>query len=309
MSKETVNLCYNDLYIQKAIQRAAHFIGIIASPANSLGIESYNIIEDFQLFSHPPIEVESEILSEFRNFIINHSLREMIESFDKALINAFEVIAFLNGKINSSKFNEITEEVIKFKKSKFPNKLIKINALLNNKLTEQNDFWKVLKNIRNCITHNMSIVDQDEISIQIPYIREVIKDLITGEETIINLTGDFFKAPASSIHEIQTSYLNKTFKRGEIIYFNYEEITYIIYAMWKYCDHFNKTILDYMESNKEHMQKFNYTITDRTPHLAIFSNNSNDVVAINPLDTTEPNKVVKYGPAFFKNIFWWIRGK
>lgn len=287
MSKETVNLCYNDLYVQKAIQRAAHFIGIIASPANSLGIESYNIIENFQLFSHPSIEVESEILSEFRNFIINHSLREMIEAFEVTLDSAFENTAYINGASCKLKMDEIKKQINEYKRSNFPVKLDMINVLLNNKLSEQTDFWEGLKYIRNCITHDMCIVGRKTINIKIPYVRAVLKDLLTGNEYQMPLTNEGIKAPATMIPEIQIIYIDKTFNSGEIISFNYEEITYIIYTMMKYCEYFSNTILDYMELNKEYLQKFNYSIKNRTPHLAIFTKNNNDIIDISPLRQSE----------------------
>lgn len=248
MDNSTVNLNFEDVFYEarQGIDRASLFIGLIVNNKKKLSIDKWNIVDNFQLINKPNDKIQA--FTEFEKFIIKNSLCEMIELFEVTLIKSFELLEIIIRTSIGLDFEEIDEAVKKFKKYNFPKKLKKIDNLLANKLSKQKDFWQAMQNIRNCITHNMSIVDTEKIIIQIPNFKTIIKGLQSGKEIefpALGIIPNVFPNEGSKII-LELVHTAQEFKKGDLISFDNEQITYLIWAMKHSLDILRKTLLDYI---------------------------------------------------------------
>lgn len=245
MDKQMIKLDFNKAFYfaKKGILRAALFSGIVLNNVNSFNIKSWHIKDNFLLI--PDKVDESEVLFEFKNFVAKNALREMMELFDITLIHVFQILNITDKHINKIDFKDYKKETKKFKKEKFPNKLKIIDNLLNNELSQQTEFWQPLQDIRNCITHNVSIVDKEEININIPNFIMIFKGIHSGQEFVFSgmSTVEKSQVPEESELFIKIENITKTFKKGEMITFTNEETTLLIFGMIKSLAIFEKIVL------------------------------------------------------------------
>ena len=159
------------------VLRAKNFCAVVLNPENSIQIKNLEIDSNENLL--PCFERNDDFYEEFKIFIVHSSLIEMMNLFDETLTQLYKALYYVKEKNNE----DIDKKVKKFDCFNFEKKLDILNQLLNNRL-KYTDFWKSFKNIRNCITHHVSYVHTDELTIDIPYLRFFFKNE-DGEEDFI----------------------------------------------------------------------------------------------------------------------------
>lgn len=252
MEKELLNFDIESIFLwaRKGIIRAAYFTGIVLNPKNSIEVKQWNAMEEF--INAPEPKDKNLAMDEFKLFVSKSALREMIEFFEKTLLGVFEMLNIIEKRPSSEELADIYKETKEFKGKNFPEKLEIIDRILNYKLSKRKDFWQALQNIRNCITHNASIVDKETITIIIPKFVAVIKGKTTGRETIIPFG---YQEKAIKIEEesdllLKIEQNHKTFKKGEVISFNNEEIALLIFGMQESLNIFRNIIIENTLKNK-----------------------------------------------------------
>lgn len=246
MQQQTLTLDLEKVfhYAEKGIIRAAFFSGIVLNQNNTINIQDWNISDGICLI--PKLFNENEVLKEFNIFVSKNALREMIELFEKTLIGIYEILNITKNPIILSEIPKITKETKKFKGKKFPDKLKIIDEFLNNLLSKQSDFWQGLQDIRNCITHNISIVYKEEIIINIPKFNAIIKGKKTGKE--IHLPFGVIKDGVLIDEEaellVKIEHIKRTFKKGDVITFTNDEIALIIFGMQNSLAILRKTVVE-----------------------------------------------------------------
>lgn len=227
------------------IIRASVFSGFILNPQNKFEINSWQINDAFKLCNNEfNDKTKEEAYIEFKKWIVKNSLREMMEYLDYSLTQIYDYsYRIVNYPKNID--NKVLEKELKnFNNSKngFPEKIDKINNLLNNKLTEEKKYWKALQKIRNSITHNLGICSKKSITLAIPEIKTIA---VTKDKKEINFKpGEAIDMSKYSLKEIKFDYRTKTYKRNEVISFSNEDIMYIIWGMQQAIGSFQKSVLE-----------------------------------------------------------------
>lgn len=278
MNKIPLNLDLDEAFSVAitGIIRASIFSGIILSDKNIIDVKSWHINEAFKICNNEfNVQTKDEALSEFKKWVIKNSLREMMEYFDYSLSLIYEKLYIIN------KYNEVTNLILikkavdEFNRSKngFPEKIDKVNKLLDTSLNDSEDYWKALQKIRNVITHNMGVIDKKTIIIKVPYVETIIK---TAEgHKVCFKPGDIIDTNKYPIAEmsIKIGYKTKIYKKGEIVNFDSEDIMYIIWGMQQAMGHLKDIII------KKTLQ-MNIPIVDKNSNKIIenieeFNNNMN----------------------------------
>lgn len=252
MNKGVLNFDIEKIFnwATKGIIRAAYFSGIVLNPKNSIDVKHWNAVEEFLNVPNPK---DTDLaMEEFRLFVSKSALREMIEFFEKTLHGIFEMLNIVEKRPTPEELIDVLQETKNFKKKNFPDKLRIIDKMLEKKLSKRKDFWQALQDIRNCITHNTSIVDKDKITINIPKFTAILKGKNTGKEIIIpfgNL-GQGVKIQEESDLLIKFEQSPKIFKEGEVITFNNEEIALLIFGMQESLNIFRNIIIESVLKNQ-----------------------------------------------------------
>lgn len=249
-------------YAEAGIRRAAIFSGLALNKKNTIDIKDLNIIDGFCLI--PNNYDNDEILKEYRLFITKNALREMVELFEQTLINLYEMLNITNNVKTSIELEKIPAKTKAFSKKSFPDKLIKIDALLNNKLSDQKDFWQSIQDIRNSITHYIGVTYKEKIDIIIPKFTAILKEKDTGKEMILPFGGFIEPLRLTSECEllVNVDHINKTFVQGENISFTDEEIAMLILGMKISLDNLRKII-------QEHVLEKNIPIEDKMTNTLV----------------------------------------
>ena len=264
MTAQILNLDLQEIfhYAEAGIRRAAIFSGLALNKKNTISINDLNIVDGFFLI--PNNYDNDEIIKEYRLFTTKNALREMVELFEQTLIRLYEMLKITNNVKTSNELEKIPAKTKAFSKKSFPGKLIEVDALLNNKLSDQKEFWQSVQDIRNSITHYIGITHKEKIDITIPKFTSILKEKDTGKENILSF-GDFIEPPRlTSEYELflKVDYINKTFVHGALISFTDEEIVMLILGMKFSLDSLRKIIL-------EHLIEKNIPIEDKTTNNLI----------------------------------------
>ncbi|MGB2579458.1 hypothetical protein AAIR98_001377 [Elusimicrobium simillimum] len=232
------------------ISRASLFLAIALNGKNKINIESWDIVDGASLFSLP-VKSESflEIFDEFKSFVVKNSLREMIELFEKTMVKIFSFFHSIDNDKETAGLSMGTA-VKNFSRKSFPEKLKQVALLINSQKLDL-AFLQAIQDIRNIITHNMSIVDKENLILVLPVFNSIIKNIDTGEEVQVPL-GRHIKAPNGSLEfSFSITMQNKIFKKGEIVSFSSEEIYYLLFAMIISVDVLKKEVVNSLESRKK----------------------------------------------------------
>lgn len=232
-----------------AIHRAMWFSGMVLNPNNSIAVNKWKPLENYD-FTHTPANPQ-DVLNEFKVFTYNNALRELMESFDIIIINIFKLLYIMNNFADNVDGKLTEKETRNFKRKNFYDKLKQLDSLLNNKLSQQKTYWQALQDIRNCITHCSSTVDKPEIPLNLPVFKIILKTANNETELPIGVNANGFKATDDSVIRIEFQTITKVFKKGERILFTAHEITFLILAMQKSLDFLRKIILEKYLSNFE----------------------------------------------------------
>lgn len=158
------------------IKRAYAFAGVWFNPANEHNINTYHLPSGGNINTTINISSSIEDIQEnFGNWLITNGLREIIESYGLTIINLFDALNIAINTLNAQ------EELKRFKKYTFPEKVKKVNELLDKKLYKDMEFLTSMQDLRNALTHNFGVVDKDSIELTFPIV-EVFGINSKGEE-------------------------------------------------------------------------------------------------------------------------------
>lgn len=207
------------------VLRAKNFCAVVLNPENSIQIKNLEIDSNENLL--PCFEGDGAFYEEFKIFIIHSGLMEMMNLFDESLTSLYKALYY----VKENKHGDIDKKVKKFDCSNFEKKLNLLNGLLDNRL-KQTDFWKNLKDLRNCITHHASYVHTDELTIDIPYFRFFFKNE-DGEEDFT--PGEIHNKKLEKETEVclQRIQKKKSFKKHERILFSDRDLNYLFFGMYQ----------------------------------------------------------------------------
>jgi hypothetical protein len=141
--------------ISNGLLRAMVFSAVVCNPKNKIIIETLNI-SDCLNFAQQIHNSNDEILKEFKKFVINNSMREMQEFLDKTIRRIYKAL------VSIYQIKKIEIAIPK----KIKNPVEKINILMGNKLKEEEEIFTNLGIIRNCMSHNMHVVDKEGVKIK-----------------------------------------------------------------------------------------------------------------------------------------------
>lgn len=227
------------------IIRASIFSGFVLNPKNEFNIVSWHINEAFKLCGNDfNDKSKNDAYNEFKKWVVKNSLREMMEYLDYSLIDIFKCLYIIIKYPNIVEDNILEDAINDFKNSKngFPEKIDKINKLVDNKLTNEEKYWKALQKIRNVITHNLGISNK-KIKLSLPEVETIVKDR-NGKECYFKPGEpiDMAKYLIDPI-KIKIEYKTRSYKQGEYINFSNEDIMYIIWGMQQALGVFEQSII------------------------------------------------------------------
>lgn len=236
MSTQTLTLDVDRAFhfAEQGINRVVYFSSIVLNSDNSIDVNNWHIHDGIGLVPQPTDN--KEVLKEFKNFVSKSALREMMELFEQTLAALYEIFIIIENPPKTtdiiSFFKQIDKKTEKFKWKRFPDKLKIIDSFLSNKLSKHKDFWEGLQDIRNCITHHVSIA-KEEIKINIPKLNAFLKGDKTGKEISIPLGNipDGISMDEEYSICVKLEYIEKIFEKGKLIEFTNEEIAFIIFGM------------------------------------------------------------------------------
>lgn len=207
------------------VLRAKNFCAVVLNPENSIQIKSLKIKNSENLLHC--FDADDAFYEEFKIFIINSGLMEMMNLLDETLTQLYKALYYVKENNNG----DIEKKVKKFDCLNFEKKLNILNGLLDNRL-KQTDFWKNLKDIRNCITHHASYVHTDELTIDIPYFRFFFKNEDGEEDFIPGEIHDKILSKETTVC-MQHVQQKKSFKKHERILFSDRDLNYLFFGMYQ----------------------------------------------------------------------------
>lgn len=179
----------------------------------------------------------------------------MMMNFEQTLIEMYDCLLLIEKIKSGQTYNIDThlKNVNDFKNNNFEKKLETINKIIQNKPSNI-QLWRNLKYIRNCITHNNSIVDKGSISLFIPIFFIELKDNITGEIYRSSKEEPTIKIGRVRGHDVilQVGWKEeeKVFDIGEIITFTPVEIYHLLFALKESIENLEKLFINYLVKNK-----------------------------------------------------------
>lgn len=276
MLQENINI--NEVFApaKNGINNALAYSAIVLNKKNKIEISSLYIDEQYRMIT-PEVNQET-LIDSFRDFVVYNALCNMMENFEITLDRAYRAfLPIVNTGKNYTK-STYKENVKKFSYLSFEEKLEIIKKYINN--TDENEkLWVNLKHVRNCITHNGSIVQKEDIKLLIPSFSMKYIDLVTKEEFYSNsedLTITMGKVKGNEGKLIiDLSCNEKIFKHGEIIKFTDREIISLIRAMRISIETLNKEFMYLLLDNGRSINCDNgMTITKREELDKIWEENS-----------------------------------
>jgi len=241
-------------YANKGVIQAATFIGAILNEHNNFDIAKWNINEYWELI--PQLSLDNTILlSKFKSFVVKSALCEMMMDFEQTLLKIYDSLLLVKNIKSKEQYNIKThlESVQNFKNQSFENKLELINKIIQNKLSNI-QLWQNLKYVRNCITHNNSVVDKGKIQLNIPIFFIELKDNVTGEIYRSSKEEAIIKIGRIQGHDISAKVgwdtEEKTFDIGATITFTPAEIYHLLFALKESIKDLEILFINYLVKNK-----------------------------------------------------------
>lgn len=217
MNKEQMVRCFS--IMRNRIEVNALSLGALVNPQNTFQVRSYEIDESSRIFAIP--EDFSILKPYFRDVLVNAAIRNGIEDFEYLLCCIYIYLSQQTQKVVSQ------EDISRFSRENFHNKLLKINKLLDGKLTPYLDIWKNIQYIRNAITHHGGNMVKEDVVLYIPTpqfdmktAQENAQDPITREKHV-NLQ-----------IEIIPKFITKKFKKNQRIEFSDQEINGLLVGLY-----------------------------------------------------------------------------
>lgn len=158
MNKEQMMRCFS--IMRNRIEVNALSLGALVNPQNTFQVKSYEIDESSRIFARP--EDFSVLKPYFRDVLVNAAIRNGIEDFEYLLCCIYIYLSQQTQEIVSQ------EDINRFSRENFHNKLLKIDKLLDGKLTPYLDIWKNIQYIRNAITHHGGNMVKEDVVLYIP---------------------------------------------------------------------------------------------------------------------------------------------
>ncbi len=228
MNKEQMIRCFS--IMRNRIEINALSLGALVNPKNTFQVRSYEIDESSRIFAIPE---DFSILKPYvRDVLVNAAIRNGIEDFEYLLCCIYVYLSQLPQKAVSQ------QEIDKFSRENFHNKLLKVDKLLDGKLTPYLDIWKNIQYVRNAITHHGSNMVKNEVILYIPTSQfdmrteqKMIQDPITKEKRI-NIQ-----------MEIIPKFITKKFKKNERIEFSDTEINGLLIGLYNSIEWLQKIVI------------------------------------------------------------------
>lgn len=248
---------FTDEIFEKArngILLSSAFIGAVLNDNNMINIKHWNIYDDWELLPLPPSD-SSNILNEYKIFVVKNALNEIVMKMEQTLIEVYDILILV---INIKKYRPYNLHVHKkavneFKKKSFEEKQKEINKYILNNL-KNNSLWQNIKYIRNCITHNNSIVDKGVIQLSVPVFTMKLRDKVTDKIYISSKEMPIMKIGNVEGHDfeiiLEWEIVKKIFNNDEKIVLSSSEIYFLIYALYNSIEDLERLFVNFLIDNK-----------------------------------------------------------
>lgn len=217
MNKEQMMRCFS--IMRNRIEVNALSLGALVNPQNTFQVKSYEIDESSRIFARP--EDFSVLKPYFRDVLVNAAIRNGIEDFEYLLCCIYIYLSQQTQEIVSQ------EDINRFSRENFHNKLLKIDKLLDGKLTPYLDIWKNIQYIRNAITHHGGNMVKEDVVLYIPTLQFDMRTAQKNAQDPITM-----EKHVNLQIEIIPKFITKKIKKNQRIEFSDQEINGLLVGLY-----------------------------------------------------------------------------
>lgn len=217
MNKEQMMRCFS--IMRNRIEVNALSLGALVNPQNTFQVKSYEIDESSRIFARP--EDFSVLKPYFRDVLVNAAIRNGIEDFEYLLCCIYIYLSQQTQEIVSQ------EDINRFSRENFHNKLLKIDKLLDGKLTPYLDIWKNIQYIRNAITHHGGNMVKEDVVLYIPTLQFDMRTAQKNAQDTITM-----EKHVNLQIEIIPKFITKKIKKNQRIEFSDTEINGLLVGLY-----------------------------------------------------------------------------